>query len=269
MATSPAPTLRQVTPSAWRWALAGMLLGGMLSLLLNAPASWLGTAVSRATEGRVLLIEVQGTVWRGSAQVVLSAGPGALGAQALPSRLRWQWHPQWNADWELRLQADCCLAQDWLWRFTPTFSNVSLGISDAPFNLPATVLSGLGTPWNTVQPQGQLTLQGQQLQLTWSPQQLQFTGELSLKLENFSSQLTTLRPMGSYRVSLHSQPQPRVELTTLEGRLQLRGQGHWVANRLQFQGEAQAATPADEPVLANLLSVLGPRRGSKALLKLG
>jgi general secretion pathway protein N len=135
--------------------------------------------------------------------------------------------------------------------------------------MPAHLLTGLGTPWNTVQPQGRLTLQSKAFQLTWSGQGLQLAGEVSLQLDNLSSQLSTLRPMGSYRVSLQAQPQPRFELTTLEGRLQLQGQGSWVANRLQFQGEAQASTPADEPVLAHLLSVLGPRQGSKALLKLG
>lgn len=269
MATHLPPSLRSATRTAWRWALAGLVLGSLLGLALNMPANWLGATLSRATHGRVLLLEAQGTVWRGSAHLVLSAGPGALGAQALPSRLHWQWQPQWNGDWALRLHADCCLPQAWVWRFSPTLSGVTMHISDTPLHLPATVLSGLGTPWNTVRPQGQLILQGQQLELTWSPQQLHFSGALSLQLDNLSSQLTTLRPMGSYRVSLHSQPQPRVELTTLEGRLQLRGQGHWVANRLQFQGEAQAATPADEPALAHLLSVLGPRQGAKALLKLG
>jgi general secretion pathway protein N len=255
--------------TAGRWALAGCLVGGALSLLLNIPAVWVSQAVSRATQGRVLLLEAQGTLWQGSAHLVLSAGPGSSGAQALPSRLQWQLQPGWSGDWSLRLNARCCLAQAWDWRATPSLTGLKLSVSDSPFKVPAHLLTGLGTPWNTVQPEGQLTLQTRQLQLAWSERQWQFSGQLSLQLDNLSSQLTTLRPMGSYLVSLHAQPQPTVKLTTLEGRLQLSGEGRWVAQRLQFNGEAQAATPADEPVLANLLSVLGPRQGHKALLKLG
>ncbi len=255
--------------SAWRWAMAGVLLGSLLSLVLNLPATWLSSAVSRATQGRLLLLEAQGSLWNGSAQLVLSAGPGSSHEKALPSRLQWQLRPGWGGDVALQVQADCCLAKPWVWRLSPSFTALSLQISDAPFTMPAHLLTGLGTPWNTVQPQGRLTLQSKAFQLTWSGQGLQLAGEVYLQLDNLSSQLSTLRPMGSYRVSLQAQPQPRFELTTLEGRLQLQGQGSWVANRLQFQGEAQASTPADEPVLAHLLSVLGPRQGSKALLKLG
>ena len=270
MARHRPPSLTPLLGASRVWALAGALFGGLLSLAWHVPAAWLGNALSQATQGRVLLQEAQGSVWTGSAWVVLTAGPGASSAQALPSRLRWEVRPQWSGDWRVQLHADCCLAQAWTWHFTPSLSGLALRLSDTPLRLPAHLLSGLGTPWNTVQPQGQLTLQSRQLQLTWSSaQQLQFTGELSLQLDNLSSQLTTLRPMGSYRVSLQGQPQPTVRLTTLEGRLQLHGQGTWVAHRLQFQGEAHAATPADEPVLTHLLSVLGPRQGHKALLKLG
>jgi general secretion pathway protein N len=269
MAALPSRLHLSAARSAWRWAVAGILLGGLLSLALNLPAAWLSSAVSRATQGRLLLLEAQGSLWDGSAQLVLSAGPGSSDAKALPSRLRWQLRPEWRGDLRLQVQADCCLASPWVWRLSPSVSGWSLEISDTPFKLPAQLLTGLGTPWNTVQPQGQLTLQSKQFQVAVSGQGLQLSGELSLQLDNLSSQLTTLRPMGSYRVSLQAQPQPRFQLTTLEGRLQLQGQGSWVANRLQFQGEAQASTPADEPVLAHLLSVLGPRQGHKALLKLG
>jgi general secretion pathway protein N len=269
MATTTARLHLATQRLAWRWAMAGVLLGGLLTLGLNLPAAWLSSAVARATQGRLLLLEAQGSLWDGSAQLVLSAGPGSSHEKALPSRLRWQVRPEWRGDWTLQVQADCCLARPWVWRMSPSWMALSLQISDTPFTLPAHLLTGLGTPWNTVQPQGQLTLQSKAFQLAWSGQGLQLAGELSLQLDNLSSQLSTLRPMGSYRVRLQAQPQPRFELTTLEGRLQLQGQGSWVANRLQFQGEAQASTPADEPVLAHLLSVLGPRQGPKALLKLG
>ena len=56
-----------------------------------------------------------------------------------------------------------------------------------------------------------------------------------------SSRLSTLSPMGSYRLTLHGGPSPSLELSTLEGSLQLSGQGQWVAQRLRFSGVASAA----------------------------
>jgi len=50
--------------------------------------------------------------------------------------------------------------------------------------------------------------------------------------------------------------------------LQLQGQGEWLGQRLRFNGEAKASA-GNEDALFNLLGVLGQRRGSTSILKLG
>ena len=62
------------------------------NLLVWAPASWLAWGVTKASQEQVQWRDVRGTVWSGSAQLVLSGGKGTLDAQALPGRLQWTLH---------------------------------------------------------------------------------------------------------------------------------------------------------------------------------
>ena len=57
-------------------------------------------------------------------------------------------------------------------------------------------------------------------------------------------------------------------LSTLEGSLQLSGNGKWVGSRLRFEGEARAA-PEHEAALANLLNIIGRRSGARSIITLG
>jgi general secretion pathway protein N len=132
-------------------------------------------------------------------------------------------------------------------------------------------LAGLGTPWNTVQAQGQLQLETRALDIRWAERRLQVTGQATLSLLDLSSRLSTLRPMGSYRLQLQGAQGTapmQVQLDTLSGQLHLHGRGEWIGERWRFEGEASAA-PAVEAALSNLLNVLGRRQGNKAQLTMG
>jgi general secretion pathway protein N len=87
-----------------------------------------------------------------------------------------------------------------------------------------------------------------------------------------SSRLSPLKPVGSYRVQVRGTPQgtatPDLQLSTLQGPLQLKGQGQWVGARLRFSGEASAET-GHEAALSNLLNIMGRRQGPRSLLSLG
>jgi general secretion pathway protein N len=72
-----------------RWAAAGVLLGSLVAGLVFAPASWLASALSGASGQRLLLADARGTVWQGSAVMVLTGGEGSHDASALPGRLHW------------------------------------------------------------------------------------------------------------------------------------------------------------------------------------
>jgi len=269
-------------PSGWAWAWSGLFIGALASLLMHWPAQWLGTSLSRATQGQVQLQEAQGSVWQGSAKLVLTGGEGSRDAMALPGRIEWQLQlspqglrlPRLN----LQLLAPCCMTQPALIQINaqPSHASWQLQINDHRSQWPAHLLSGLGAPWNTLQPEGNLNLVTEQLQLQGRSGRVDMQGRMVLTAENMSSKLSTLRPMGTYQVSLGklagndaaSAMPPALALTTLTGSLLLSGQGQWQNNRFQFRGEA-SAVPEHAAALSNLLNIIGRRQGARSLLSLG
>ena len=144
-------------------------------------------------------------------------------------------------------------------------------MADGQSQWPAGVLAGLGTPWNTVQPQGQLQLVTTGLTLQWAKGRMQLQGQLRLDALGMYSRLSTLRPMGSYRLLLQGGSggqAPQLTLSTLDGALLLSGNGQWVGQRLRFTGEASAA-PERAAALANLLNIIGRRSGARSIITLG
>ena len=249
------------------WAWQGALAGVLLALLLFAPARWLAAVVASATNQRVLLAEARGTVWDGSAALVLTGGEGSQDAATLPGQLQWALRPGFSG-LRLALQADCCTPQALLLTAAPTWGGLRLKLADGQSQWPAGVLAGLGTPWNTLQPQGQLQLQSQALSAEWSAGRLRVAGSAVLEAQSISSRLSTLRPMGSYRLRLSGGDSASLALETLDGSLQLSGSGSWVGSRLRFAGEASAA-PEREAALANLLNIIGRRNGPRSIIQIG
>lgn len=255
----------------WRWALAGALLGALAASLIWAPAQWLSEALRQATHEHLQLLNARGTVWQGSAQLTLSGGTGSPEAQSLPGRLHWRIEPGLT-QWKLQLHADCCMNQPAQATVHASWASQQMQLNDHQSRWPAAWLSGLGAPWNTLQAEGQLQLRTEALQLQWTQGRLQMQGMAALEALRMSSRLSTLKPMGSYHVQVRGTPEgtptPQLQLSTLQGPLQLQGQGQWVGKRLQFTGEASADTGA-ESALSNLLNIIGRRQGTRSLLSLG
>ncbi len=253
------------------WAVLGAGCGLLAALVLFAPARWLAALVEDAAGGQVRLAAPQGTVWDGSAQLVLTGGPGSADAAALPERLRWRLRPAWSgAQPGLRaeVQAGCCTPAPLALTASGGFSGVRIAVADASSRWPAALLAGLGTPWNTLQPEGTLVLRTSGLVLAMAAGRLAVTGGATLDAEAMSSRLSTLRPMGSYRLALAGGDVPTLQLTTLEGALRLSGSGQWVGARLRFNGEASAA-PDREAALSNLLNIIGRRNGATSVISVG
>jgi general secretion pathway protein N len=244
-----------------------VLVGLLLATLAFAPARWLAGVVNQRSDGRVLLEDARGTVWDGSAVLSLTGGAGSQDAASLPSRLGWQLRPSWNG-LQLRLIAPCCLAQAWAWQLQPQWGGAKLSLSDTPSVWPAQLLAGLGTPFNTLGLQGQLALTSTGFNLGWSAGRLQVGGQVQLEAQALSTRLSTLSPMGSYRLALAGGVTPTLQLDTLSGPLQLSGRGQWVAGKLQFNGEATSAAE-HQSALSNLLNIIGRRNGARSVIKLG
>ncbi len=254
--------------SPWAWALAGAVLGLVLATLVYAPARWMTEAVQRDGQGRVVFQDTRGTVWNGSAQLVLAGGAGSQDAATLPGRLAWQLRPSWTG-LRVRLQADCCMQQPWRLALQPRWTGARLALDDSLSQWPAQWLTGLGTPWNTVQAEGQLTLSTQGLTMEWTAGRLSLAGRAQLDASQISSRLSTVRPMGNYRITVLGGATPTLQLETLEGSsLQLSGTGQWVGSKLRFDGTA-SATPDRLDAFSNLLNIIGRRDGARAIIKVG
>ena len=246
---------------------ASAAAGALLAALVLTPASWLSRTVQEATDGRVLLSGAQGTVWTGSAQLLLSGGSQSQSLSRLPDGLQWRVRPSWSG-LQIHITAPCCAPQGLQLDLGVQGLGLAFTLRDQQSRWPAELLAGLGTPWNTLQLQGDLNLQSQNLKLNLSSHHWASTGQLVLHAQGMSSQLSTLRPMGSYTLTLQGGATPSLQLQTAQGPLRLSGEGVWVGGRLRFTGEA-SAEPAQEAELANLLNIMGRRNGARSVITLG
>jgi len=243
------------------------VLGLLVALIAFAPARWLAAAVATATHDQVLLAEPRGTVWNGSARLVLTGGHGSTDASALPGRVGWRLAPRWDGA-AVAWSADCCTQQPLAVRARWRLAGWQLQVGDGASQWPASILAGLGTPWNTLQLEGEVHLATQGLSVEWVEGRPRVGGRAELQALRVASRLSTLRPMGSYRITLQGGTQATLRLDTLEGSLQLSGTGQWVGQRLRFQGVASAVA-GSESALANLLNIIGRRTGERSIISIG
>src|SRR5207249_4909682 len=97
-------------------------------------------------------------------------------------------------------------------------------------------------------------------------------GQADIELMNMSSRVSTLDTLGSYRLSLKgdaaSAGTAALNLSTVEGALELTGDGTWGANGVRFRGEARAAS-GNDAALSNLLNIIGRRDGARSVISIG
>lgn len=257
------------------FGLAGMLFGLVAALVLFAPARWVAAGLGQASGGTLALVDAQGRVWQGHGELVLLAhGQRDVGTR-LPGRVAWQLRPRWQpwVSWKpvllLSVHAPCCMESALQSQLVASWGGASWSVQDHNSQWPADLLAGLGTPWNTLDMQGQLQVSVRGLSGQWAQGRQQWTGTLGLRAIDVSSRLSTLRPLGSYALTVQGGASQRLSLESLPGsHLQLGGQGQWVGGRLRFQGEASASASHEE-ALSNLLNIIGRRNGTRSIIQLG
>lgn len=258
-----------------RWGAFGAVVGGLIGLVAFAPAAWLAGSLSAGSGERLLLTEARGTVWSGSAVPVLTGGPGSRDASALPGRLEWTLGMKGLA-FELRARHACCLNGTVSLLVRPGFGRHAIELVPPVGGWigqwPSAWLGGLGTPFNTLQLGGSVRLTSPGLKLESVQGRWRVQGRADVELVNLSSRLSTLDALGSYRLTLAGDPtgagNSQLSLSTLEGALQLSGNGTWGASGVRFRGEARAA-PGDEAALSNLLNIIGRRDGARSVISIG
>lgn len=254
----------------WIFYLVVAVIAVLATTLVLAPAQWVAGAVHSATHGRVELAEAGGTAWNGEATLVLSSGPEEDAARAsLPERLRWRLSP-WQlivGTVDLTVSHPSALAQ-------PLTVRAGIGrplvLSATTLRLPASLLTGLGAPWNTVRPGGVIAVNWDRLEIAAGSMKGDITGEWQMA----SSSLSPVSPFGHYRMRTNGVfPGTQLELETISGPLEMTGSGTITPDGyLRFQGVAQplaGTDPAVKTQLTGLLSLLGRRRGDTAILSFG
>lgn len=269
-----------MTPST-KWSVTGALIGAFFALLTQAPATWLAHAISDASQHRFVLRHAQGTVWQGSAIAVLSDGyppSNSLSAStpsgtALPTRLHWNFSSGFDSRlmrfvMRAQLQSACCTPEPLQWVISLGWQGLRIDAANQQSQWPAIWLVGLGAPWNTVQAEGSMQLRTENLMWQSNAGTPKVEGVAELTLSQLATPLSTLRPLGTYRLRVQGGDTMALSLATLEGSLLLSGNGQWANGHLQFKGEARAQ-PALEAALSNLLNILGQRQGTISILQLG
>lgn len=250
-----------------RVLLPWVLIGGTATILtLGAmlPAAWLAPQLTRATHGYVNLVAPEGSLWQGSATLLLAAGADQSASTLLPGRLNWhmRFWPLFLGRMEIRLQHTQAMPEPVTFIATTRSARLSAG----SMTVPTALLTGLGAPFNTLDLQGNARLDWSD----WRAFEQVVYGQLTITVTDLTSRISQIKPLGTYRAVLQAQgSQSTLALTTVKGPLMLTGQGVFEGGAISFRGNASAA-PDQQASLAGLLNLLGrPAGDGSAILAYG
>jgi general secretion pathway protein N len=236
------------------WLVIAALSCGITMIVLF-PAAWVTPQFARQTQGHVNLVEPAGSLWHGSATLVLAAGTEVGGATQLPGRIEWHtaFWPLLTGRLRMRMRQTDAMPDAVNVDATPGGALLSGG----SIAVPAALLSGLGAPFNTLDLQGDVRMSW----TDWRVLNGRAFGQLTMTLTDMISRVSPVKPLGSYSVVLQSQGKAStIDLSTLKGPLMLSGHGTVSGEGTTFHGEASATSEARDN-LAGLLNLLGRPTG--------
>jgi len=246
----------------WTWRvrialpwLAVALLSVAAVMLALLPAAWITPQFARQTHGHVNFVDAEGSLWHGSATLMLAAGSDMSAATLLPGRIEWHtaFWPLFTGRVRMIMRHSEAMPEPITVDATPRGATVTPGA----LAVPASLLVGLGAPFNTLDLQGDVQLSW----TDWRSFNSEAFGQLTMTLSDVSSRISLVKPLGSYRVRLQAQgTSSTLDLSTLKGPLMLNGSGTVSAASTSFHGTASAAPEARDN-LAGLLNLLGRPSG--------
>jgi general secretion pathway protein N len=235
--------------------LAAAILASAVVMFILLPAAWVTPQFARHTGGHINLVDPAGSLWHGSATLMLAAGSDQSAATLLPGRIEWH-----TAFWPLftgRVRMVMRHSEAMPDPVTVDAGLRSATVTSGAMAVPASLLSGLGAPFNTLDLQGDVRLAWSD----WRSFNHEAFGQMTITLNDVSSRVSLVKPLGSYRVLFQAQGvSSTLDLTTLKGPLMLTGNGNVSAASTSFRGTA-SATPEARDNLAGLLNLLGRPSG--------
>ncbi len=231
-------------------ALFVMIVSVAGTLLVMMPAAWIVPQFAKATGGHVNLVDPAGSLWRGSATLMLAAGSDGGGATLLPGRIEWT-----TSFWPLfARRVHMTMRQTDAMPDVVVDANMrGATLTAGELAVPATLLAGLGAPFNTLNFEGSVRLNWTEFRVLGK----NAYGQLVVTLDDMASRVSRVKPLGSYRVALQTQgANAGIDLSTAKGPLMLTGSGSIAPESTSFQGTASAA-PDQRENLTGLLNLLG------------
>ncbi|WP_341313817.1 type II secretion system protein N [Paraburkholderia sp. IMGN_8] len=236
------------------WLVVAVLSSAAVMLAL-LPAAWITPLFAKQTRGHVNLVDPAGSLWHGSATLMLAAGSDLSAATLLPGRIEWHtsFWPLFTGRVRMTMRQSEAMPDPITVDATPRGATVTQGA----IGVPASLLTGLGAPFNTLDLQGDVRLSWSD----WRSFNKEAFGQLTVTLNDVSSRVSLVKPLGSYRLLVQAQgASSTLDLTTFKGPLMLTGNGTVSAVSTSFRGTASAAPEARDN-LAGLLNVLGRPSG--------
>lgn len=231
----------------------------LVSLGLLAPATLIDQHLEQATGGRLRLTGASGTVWSGTGVLELRHAGKRLGnGHRIDWRLRplslLRGAPVYDTHWVAR--KDVVIVRPGVAR---------VGIENLEATLPASALALVMPRLAALDLSGTLQLRIDSLELGQST----LSGKARLAWSLAGSALTPVHPLGDYELRVNgSESKVSVTLHTLQGPLNLQGEGTWAQGAPPtFFATARAPKPLDRQ-LAPVLRLIGTERrdGSFELL---
>ncbi|NJM32181.1 MAG: type II secretion system protein N [Limnobacter sp.] len=235
------------------WKKTTVMLGvALVVFLFNLPAHLVGGKLYTLSGQRVCVFNTSGTVWSGQAQIGLSNGHEC---KAVPNPLTWHLVALDSDSWlGIRFDHSALIHPAQL-----GLSAEGVHLNASELQLPASWLSALGAPFNTIRPEGVLHINWARVNV------LNPDLKIEIRWRDAQSALASIRPLGDYLLSLngHAGKQINLKLDTLNGPLNLQGQGVLQpGQRVQFQGYAWPSENS-RAALTGLLSQMGQQDGQR------
>ena len=254
-----------------------LLLAGLLVIIRQLPVSWVSGVLASQTNCRVILQQPTGTIWEGSAALGFSEANATEGGCRPPASVteRFQWVSS------CKITALSCgteiayAALDKPQRIEWTLKKTQIAANE--IKLPTNILEGLGNPWSTLRPRGELIGRWTDLNLPGllgaasaigsnGDPKGGFSGVIRIIISNLSSPISPVKPLGAYEILANiGDDGLNWNVSTTSGPLLLKGQGD-TKGGMHFSGEASASPEAQESLIG-LLSLLGKKDGDAYRLK--
>lgn len=227
----------------------------LLFLIIEMPASWFAWSLNRYTNNIIHIDTISGSLWHGTGRLVIYS------SQTTPNDFgiaEWQINPLWLFIGRVQIHM-LTNSTDKKINTAVQFGRNQLQLRDTDMTLPASSIGAFYPPASLISPEGKILLRTENMTLASNG----LNGKAEIQWENASSSLSAVQPLGTYRLEITGAAETTTfKLNTMQGILELTGQGQWQASTGQFQFSG-AAVPRDEAnKLEPFLKLLGEDQGN-------